>query len=141
MVLAMDGAALMAFLRRDFGQVAEDFAVERADDAGIVLRLKVAERHLRPGGTVSGPSIFALADVAMYLAILSRIGPVALTVTTSCAVDFMRKPAAGRDLLGEARVLKLGRSLAVGDVMVFSEGLADPGKGAREPGNSGWTRH
>jgi len=126
MVLAMDGAALMAFLRRDFGQVAEDFAMERADDAGIVLRLKVAERHLRPGGTVSGPSIFALADVAMYLAILSRIGPVALTVTTSCAVDFMRKPAAGRDLLGEARVLKLGRSLAVGDVMVFSEGLADP---------------
>ena len=126
MVLAMDGAALMAFLRRDFGQVAEDFAVERADDAGIVLRLKVAERHLRPGGTVSGPSIFALADVAMYLAILSRIGPVALTVTTSCAVDFMRKPAAGRDLLGEARVLKLGRSLAVGDVMVFSEGLAEP---------------
>ena len=126
MVLAMDGAALMAFLRRDFGQVAEDFAMERADDAGIVLRLKVAERHLRPGGTVSGPSIFALADVAMYLAILSRIGPVALTVTTSCAVDFMRKPAAGRDLLGEARVLKLGRSLAVGDVMVFSEGLAEP---------------
>ena len=126
MVLAMDGAALMAFLRRDFGQVAEDFAVERADDAGVLLRLKVAEKHLRPGGTVSGPTIFALADVAMYLAILSRIGPVALTVTTSCAVDFMRKPAAGRDLLGEARVLKLGRSLAVGDVMVFSEGLADP---------------
>lgn len=126
MVLAMDGAALMAFLRRDFGQVAEDFTVERADAAGVLLRLKVAERHLRPGGTVSGPSIFGLADVAMYLAILSRIGPVALTVTTSCAVDFMRKPAAGRDLLGEARVLKLGRSLAVGDVMVFSEGLADP---------------
>ena len=126
MVLAMDGAELMAFLRQDFGQVAEDFAVERADEAGVLLRLKVAERHLRPGGTVSGPSIFGLADVAMYLAILSRIGPVALTVTTNCAVDFMRKPAAGRDLLGEARVLKLGRSLAVGDVMVFSEGLADP---------------
>lgn len=126
MVLAMDAAALTAFLKRDFGQVAEDFAVERADEAGVSLRLKVAERHLRPGGTVSGPSIFALADVAMYLAILARIGPVALTVTTSCAVDFMRKPAAGRDLLGEARVLKLGRSLAVGDVMVFSEGLADP---------------
>ena len=126
MTLVMDAAELMAFLMRDFGQVAEDFAVERADDAGVLLRLKVAERHLRPGGTVSGPSIFALADVAMYLAILSRIGPVALTVTTSCAVDFMRKPAAGRDLLGEARVLKLGRSLAVGDVMVFSEGLAEP---------------
>lgn len=126
MTLVMDGPELMAFLRRDFGQVAEEFAVERADASGVTLRLKVAERHLRPGGTVSGPSIFGLVDVAMYLAILSRIGPVALTVTTSCAVDFMRKPAAGRDLLGEARVLKLGRSLAVGDVMVFSAGMAEP---------------
>ena len=126
MTLVMDGPELMAFLRRDFGQVAEEFAVERADASGVTLRLKVAERHLRPGGTVSGPSIFGLVDVAMYLAILSRIGPVALTVTTNCAIDFMRKPAAGRDLLGEARLLKLGRSLAVGDVMVFSEGLAEP---------------
>ena len=126
MTLVMDAAELMAFLMRDFGQVAEDFAVERADDAGVLLRLKVAERHLRPGGTVSGPSIFALADVAMYLAILSRIGPVALTVTTNCSIDFMRKPAAGRDLLAEARVLKLGRVLAVGDVLIYSEGQDAP---------------
>lgn len=126
MQLRMEAGALEAFLRKDFGQVAEEFAVERADAAGVTLRLRVAEKHLRPGGTVSGPSIFALADVAMYLAILSRIGPVALAVTTNCAVDFMRKPAAGRDLLGEARVLKLGRSLAVGDVLVFSEGGAEP---------------
>ena len=126
MQLKMDAGALEAFLAADFGQVAEEFAVERADASGVTLRLKVAERHLRPGGTVSGPSIFGLVDVAMYLAILSRIGPVALTVTTNCAIDYMRKPAAGRDLLGEARVLKLGRSLAVGDVMVFSEGLAEP---------------
>lgn len=126
MQLQMDAGALAAFLARDFGQVADDFAVERADVAGVTLRLRVAEKHLRPGGTVSGPSIFALADVAMYLAILSRIGPVALAVTTSCAMDFMRKPVAGRDLIGEARILKLGRSLAVGDVLVFSEGGDDP---------------
>lgn len=126
MTLQMDAAALTAFLARDFGQVAEDFAVERADAAGVTLRLKVAERHLRPGGTVSGPTIFMLADVAMYLAILARIGPLALTVTTNCAIDFMRKPAAGQDLLGEARVLKLGSSLAVGDVMVFSAGQSEP---------------
>ena len=122
----MDRAALEAFLARDFGQVAEDFAVERADAAGVTLRLRVAGRHLRPGGTVSGPAIFALADVAIYLAILSRIGPVALAVTTNCAVDFLRKPEAGRDLLAEARLLKLGRRLAVGDVLVFSEGMAEP---------------
>ena len=126
MQLKMDAGALEAFLAAEFGQVAGEFAVERADEAGVALRLRVADKHLRPGGTVSGPTIFMLADVAMYLAVLSRIGPVALAVTTSCAVDFMRKPAAGRDLLGEARVLKLGRSLAVGDVMVFSEGVAEP---------------
>ena len=126
MVLAMDAAALQVFLAQDFGQVADDFAVERAGAAGVTLRLRVAARHLRPGGTVSGPAMFGLADVAMYLAILSRIGPVALAVTTNCAIDFMRKPQAGVDLLAEARVLKLGRSLAVGDVMLFSEGAADP---------------
>ena len=122
----MDAGALEAFLRRDFGQVAKDFAVDRVDVAGVTLRLKVADRHLRPGGTVSGPAMFGLADVAMYLAILSRIGPVALAVTTNCAIDFMRKPSAGRDLLAEARVLKLGRALAVGDVMLFSEGSPEP---------------
>ncbi len=122
----MDAGALGDFLARDFGQVAADFRVERADPAGVQLRLRVAERHLRPGGTVSGPSIFALADVAIYLAILSRIGPVALAVTTNAALDFLRKPEAGGDLLAEARLLKLGRRLAVGDVLVFSEGMTDP---------------
>jgi uncharacterized protein (TIGR00369 family) len=126
MKTVMDAAALTAFLHSDFGQLAEDFAVEKVGEEGLVLRLKVAERHLRPGGTVSGPTIFALVDVAMYLDLLSRIGPVALAVTTNCSIDFLRKPAAGRDLLGEVRLLKLGRSLAVGDVLVFSEGTADP---------------
>ncbi len=125
-MIVMDAAALQAFLAREFAQVAEDFVVERADAAGLCLRLKVQEKHLRPGGTVSGPAIFALADVAMYLAILARIGPVALAVTTNCSLDFMRKPGAGVDMLAEARVLKLGRSLAVGDVMLFSEGAAEP---------------
>ncbi|MEN9410686.1 MAG: hypothetical protein RL216_2660 [Pseudomonadota bacterium] len=126
MALVMDRAALAAFLVRDFGQVSADFAVDRADEAGVTLRLLVAERHLRPGGTVSGPAMFGLADVAVYLAILSRIGPVALAVTTNCSIDFMRKPAAGRDVLAEARLLKLGRVLAVGDVLLFSEGGTDP---------------
>jgi uncharacterized protein (TIGR00369 family) len=126
MALVMDRGALAAFLESDFGQVAGEFTVERAEEAGVTLRLRVAERHLRPGGTVSGPAMFGLADVAMYLAILSRIGPVALAVTTNCSIDFMRKPAAGRDVLAEARLLKLGRVLAVGDVLLFSEGVAEP---------------
>lgn len=124
--MKMTAAELEAFLDQSFGQVAGDFRVERADSDGVRLRLMVQDRHLRPGGTVSGPSMFALADVAIYLAILSRIGPVALAVTTNCAIDFMRKPAAGRDLLAEARLLKLGRVLAVGDVLIFSEGEDQP---------------
>lgn len=124
--IMMDAAALQAFLARDFSEVADDFAVETVTPDGIILRLRVGAQHLRPGGTVSGPAMFALADVAMYLAILSRIGPVGLCVTTSCAIDFIRKPAAGVDLLAEARLLKLGRALAVGDVMVRSEGMTAP---------------
>lgn len=126
MELKMDRESLSAFLARDFGQVAADFTVERVDAAGLCLRLRVTERHLRPGGTVSGPAMFGLADVAVYLAVLSRVGPVALAVTTGCSMDFLRKPAAGRDVLAEVRLLKLGRSLAVGDALLTSEGGAEP---------------
>ena len=121
---AMTPAELQAFLRREFPQVAGDFRVDSADAAETVVRMVVADRHLRPGGTVSGPSLFALADVAIYLAILARIGPVALAVTTNAAIDFMRKPAAGADLVARARLLKLGRVLAVGDVLIYSAGMS-----------------
>ncbi len=121
----MNASELQAFLGREFPQVAGDFVVEAAGEE-CVIRLVVAERHLRPGGTVSGPAMFALADVAIYLAILHRLGPVALAVTTNCNIDFMRKPAAGRDLIARTRLLKLGRVLAVGDVLIFSDGMADP---------------
>lgn len=117
----MDEAALKAFLDRDFPQVTDDFVIEEVAPMNCRMRLKVAERHLRPGGTVSGPSMFALADVSIYLAILAMIGPKALAVTTNCSIDFMRKPEAGRDLIAEARLLKLGRVLAVGDVMMRSD--------------------
>jgi uncharacterized protein (TIGR00369 family) len=113
---------LTRFLQTTFPQVQDDFAVERLTEEGIVLRLKVAERHLRPGGTVSGPTMFGLADVAFYFALMSRIGLKALTVTTNVSIDFLRKPAAGADLLGEARILKIGRQLASGDVLIRSEG-------------------
>ena len=126
MTPVMTEAELSAFMARAFPQAADDFLVEHLTEDGIVMRLKVAEKHLRPGGTVSGPSIFGLADVSVYLAILSRIGPVALAVTTNGAVDFLRKPAAGVDLLAEARLLKLGRVLAVGDVLIRSEGMDAP---------------
>jgi uncharacterized protein (TIGR00369 family) len=126
MAIVMDKAALGAFLVQQFPQVSGDFTIIRVEDALLEVRLDVAQQHLRPGGTVSGPAMFALADVAMYLAILSRIGPVALAVTTNCSIDFMRKPAAGRGLVAQARLLKLGRMLAVGDVLIRSDGMAAP---------------
>ena len=124
--LQMDADALTAFLARDFPQVCDQFAVERVAADGVTIRLVVGEAHLRPGGTVSGPAMFALADVAVYLAILSRLGPVALAVTTNCAIDFMRRPAAATDLLCDVRLLKLGRVLAVGDCLIRSVGSDAP---------------
>lgn len=126
MALAMDCATLNGFLDRVFAQIADQIRVESVDAQVLVARLRVDERHLRPGGTVSGPAMFALADVTIYLAILSRIGEVALAVTTNASVDFMRKPEAGRDLLAECRILKLGRTLAVGDALIRSEGIEAP---------------
>jgi uncharacterized protein (TIGR00369 family) len=122
----MDAAALEAFLTEAFPQVAEDFRVEDVGENRITMRLLVQDRHLRPGGTVSGPTMFALADVAVYLSILAMLGPVGLAVTTNCSIDFMRKPAAGTDILCEARLHKLGRVLAVGDALLFSEGNSSP---------------
>ncbi|MDG1067187.1 MAG: PaaI family thioesterase, partial [Sulfitobacter sp.] len=86
----------------------------------------ITDKHLRPGGTVSGPSMFALADVAAYIATLAMIGPQALAVTTNCSLDFMRKPKAGVDLIATAKLLKLGRQLSVSHVLVYSEGMDEP---------------
>ncbi|MGV6813358.1 MAG: PaaI family thioesterase [Brevirhabdus sp.] len=126
MQLQMTREDLNAFLVEAFPQVADEFEVEHVEPMAIIMRLLVSDRHLRPGGTVSGPSMFALADVSIYLATLAMIGPQALAVTTNLSMDFMRKPVAGRDLIAKARLLKLGRTLAVGDVLVYSEGNDDP---------------
>lgn len=121
----LDIPALQAFVAKEFPQLGADFVIESLADQGARVRLKVGPQHLRPGGTVSGPSMFALADVGMYMAILARIGPVALAVTTNCAIDFMRKPVAARDLICATRLLKLGKRLAVGDALIRSEGSED----------------
>ncbi|WP_089879772.1 PaaI family thioesterase [Citreimonas salinaria] len=117
---------MTAFLDEVFPQVRGMFAIDRMDGDRVVMRLHADDRHLRPGGTVSGPAMFSLADVAAYVATMARIGREALTVTTHCSIDFMRKPAAGRDLLAEARLLKLGRTLSVTDVLLYSEGMDEP---------------
>ena len=126
MELKMSRDALNAFMHRAFPQVADDYCVDCVEPGALSVRLKVDERHLRPGQTVSGPAMFALADVSVYLAVLAVIGPEALAVTTNCSIDFMRKPAAGVDLIAGVKLLKLGRALAVGDVLIHSQGRSDP---------------
>lgn len=116
----MNAADLADFLDEVFPQVRGQFVLEEVGPMRARLRMPVGHAHLRPGGTVSGPAMFALADCAFYAATLAMIGREALTVTTSVSINFMRKPDAA-DLIGDARILKLGRALVVGEVLVWSE--------------------
>ncbi len=126
MSLALNKKELSDYLAQVFPQVREDFMVEELSCDSVKMRLIVANRHLRPGGTISGPSIFALADVSVYAMVLARKGRQALAVTTSASMDFLRKPDGGADMIAHCSLLKLGRTLAVGDVLMFSEGSDKP---------------
>ena len=101
------------------------FKMERVDEMVGRVRLLYDARHLRPGGTISGPSLMMLSDLAMYLTLLGMIGPVALAVTTSLNINFLRKPAQA-DVIAECTLLKLGKRLAVGEVTMYSEGDPEP---------------
>lgn len=90
------------------------------------LRHNVSDSDLRPGGTLCGPTMFALADNALYMATLGEVGLHALTVTTSMSINFLRKPEGATDLIGECRLLKLGKALAVGEIFVYSKGVDEP---------------
>ncbi len=90
------------------------------------MRLPVDDQHLRPGGTVSGPAMMGLADVAVYAALLSKIGPVSLAVTTNLNINFLRKPVADADIIAYAKMLKVGKRLGVGEVYIQSDGDEDP---------------
>lgn len=114
------------FLAEHFPQGQSYGRPESLKPLGAVMRLTPADSHLRPGGTVSGPAMMALADVALYVALLGEIGPVPLAVTTSLNINFLKRPQPDVDLLAEAKLLKLGRRLAVGEVALYSEGEAMP---------------
>ena len=99
-------------------------SIERVAHGDIRVRWSFDEKSLRPGGTVSGPTMMELADFAMYVAVFSAIGPQPLAVTTNLSINFLKKPAP-RDLLAEARLIKLGKRLAVGEIGIRSEGDND----------------
>ena len=124
----MSAAEITDFLDQNFPQIhigGRSYHVEEIAPAMAVVRLEARDKHLRPGGTVSGPSMFALADLAAYVAILAHIGPVALAVTTNLNINFLRKPQQG-SLLGACRILKLGKRLAVTEVSITAGDTDNP---------------
>jgi uncharacterized protein (TIGR00369 family) len=127
-VAKMGVGEIEQFLREEFPQVfaGDDFRIDSADGRSCVMRQRYRDSMLRPGGTVSGPTLMALADYAMYAVLLSAIGPVGLAVTTNLNINFLRKGAPGPDLRAEARLLKLGKRLAVGEVTLLSDDSAEP---------------
>ncbi len=117
---------LRAFYASHFPQLdSHRFKIEEVRDGAVQVRLLYHDLHLRPGGTISGPTLMTLADSAMYSLLLAMIGPVALAVTTNLNINFLRKPAPV-DVIAIAEMLKLGQRLAVGSVTMFSDGDDEP---------------
>ena len=125
--LALSLPETVAFLDAAFPQMAAGGRTYHLVGVGplrATMRMDHHERHLRPGGTVSGPSMMALADYALYAAILASIGPVGLAVTTNLSFNFLRKPGP-TGIVAEARLLKLGKRLAVGEALLTAPGSDD----------------
>jgi uncharacterized protein (TIGR00369 family) len=123
----MSAQEVAELLKREFPEGAlQDFAItiEEAWHLGARTRRAFSDNSLRPGGTVSGPTLMGLADFSIYVAILASIGPVPLAVTTNLNINFLRRPRP-RDLIAEARLIKLGKRLAVGEAAIRSEGEDD----------------
>jgi uncharacterized protein (TIGR00369 family) len=128
MPVVMTIPELEGFLAAEFPQAffpGSGLSIEALWDGGCQVRQAFREASLRPGGTISGPTMMALADVAVYVALLAAIGPVPLAVTINLNINFLRKP--GRcDLTAEARLLKLGKRLAIGEVTIRCDGEQSP---------------
>jgi uncharacterized protein (TIGR00369 family) len=124
---ALTLAELDAFLHAEFPQAfngTSGLSIEDVWYGGARVRQAYREAFIRPGGTISGPTMMALADVAVYIAVLAAIGPAPLAVTTQLSINFLRRPAAA-DLVAEAELMKLGKRLAVGQVAIRSAGEAE----------------
>src|SRR6202048_4533221 len=127
-IAKMSVAELERFLHVEFPQAfsAGDISIESADGASCLLRQRYSDRMLRPGGTGSGPTLRALADFAMYVVLLSAIGPIGLAVTTNLNINFLRKGQPGQDILAAARLLKLGKRVGGGGGTLVRGDAPDP---------------
>ena len=112
-------ADIIDFLTREYPQ--SKCVVEEVGNRSATVTHEVGTDHLRPGETVSGPLLMTVADVAIYVAILGTIGIVPLAVTTSLTINFLRKPVAGKRIVGVCQLMKVGRTLIVGEVALYSQ--------------------
>jgi uncharacterized protein (TIGR00369 family) len=120
--VVMNVSEIEAYLDEVFPQLLLDgriYSVETVGPMTARMRMRAGERHLRPGGTVSGPAMMGLCDLVLYVAILAQIGRVGLAVTTNLTFNFMRKPAPG-DIVADCRLMKLGKRLAIGEASLFA---------------------
>ncbi len=120
----MTAAAIEEFLDEVFPQ--RQGTIEGVDEMRATMSLAIEDEHLRPGACVSGPTLMGLADVCLYVAILAQVGPEPMAVTTDLNCHFLRRARGDRDLIANARIVKLGRRLAVGEVQLFSAGDEEP---------------
>jgi acyl-coenzyme A thioesterase PaaI-like protein len=116
-------AEIIDFVTREYPQ--NKCTILKVGNASATVRHQVGPDELRPGGTVSGPVLMTVADVALYVAILGEIGIVPLAVTTSLNINFLRKPSSETSIIGVSKLIKVGRSLAVGEVALYSEGNSE----------------
>ena len=125
---ALSAEEIEALLSAEFPQAFYPgcgLSLEKVEYGEVRVRRAYHEDHLRPGGTISGPTMMELADFAMYVAVFSAIGAQPLAVTTNLNINFLRKPAQA-DLIADARLMKLGKRLAVGEVTLYSAGSDEP---------------
>jgi uncharacterized protein (TIGR00369 family) len=121
----MTAGEVTDFMRKVVSQVQLPVEIEELRDGFLRVRVGVTERDLRPGATVSGPTLMSIADTAMYQLVLAMIGPVPLALTTNLNISFLRAPKLA-DVIAEVEMLKLGKRLAVGQVTIYSHGNDDP---------------
>lgn len=123
MAIQVTADQIQTFMNDAFPQ--STITVEEVNDQGAWIRLPVDKTHLRPGGTISGPTMMSIADTAAYIVVLSHIGIVPLAVTSNLNINFLRKPESGKALLADGTLLHLGRRSVLTEVNIYSEGHLD----------------
>lgn len=120
MKLQFSISELSSYLDEVFPQVVNSYRIVDLQQGYARVIQNITQENLRPGGTVSGPTIFSLVDIGMYILLLAHIGKEPLAVTTNCSIDFLKKPTMDEELFADCNLLKLGKTLVVGEVLVKS---------------------